>query len=364
MATVVVILIFVLAAVLIGLGLGLARRAKRQEQVPGEVRTRPTPTAPPKTAPPVETVAPAPAPVEPEPAPELKERLGKTRAAFAKLRGRNRIDDETWDDLEDTLLLADVGMQVTERILDDVRERARAERTSDSDALMALLHTELVALLDDGDKTRALTHVAGEPNVWMFVGVNGVGKTTTIAKVAQRETDDGRRVVLAAADTFRAAAAEQLTHWAEVTGAAIVRGQEGADPGSVVYDAMSSAASRDADLVLVDTAGRLHTKTNLMAELEKLQRIVDRTPDALKEVLLVLDATTGQNGLTQARQFAEAVGLTGVVLTKLDGTAKGGIVLAIEAELGIPVKLIGVGERAADMVEFVPEDFVAALLDA
>jgi fused signal recognition particle receptor len=370
-ATVVVILIFLLAGVLIGLGLSLSRRAKRQEQVPGEVRTRPTPTAPPKTAPPAETIAPAPAPrvdveapVEVEPAPELKERLGKTRAAFAKLRGRNRIDDETWDDLEDTLLLADVGMPVTERILNDVRERARAERTADSDALMALLHTELVALLDDGDKSRVLTHTAGEPNVWMFVGVNGVGKTTTIAKVAQRETGDGRRVVLAAADTFRAAAAEQLSHWADVTGAGIVRGQEGADPGSVVYDAMSSAASRDADLVLVDTAGRLHTKTNLMAELEKLQRIVDRTPGALKEVLLVLDATTGQNGLTQARQFAEAVALTGVVLTKLDGTAKGGIVLAIEAELGIPVKLIGVGERAADMVEFVPEDFVAALLDA
>ncbi len=229
---------------------------------------------------------------------------------------------------------------------------------------MGLLHTELVALLDDGDKSRALTHVAGEPNVWMFVGVNGVGKTTTIAKVAQRETDDGHSVVLAAADTFRAAAAEQLAHWAEVTGAGIVRGQEGADPGSVVFDAMSSAASRDADLVLVDTAGRLHTKINLMAELEKLRRIVDRTPGALKEVLLVLDATTGQNGLTQARQFAEAVDVTGVVLTKLDGTAKGGIVLAIEAELGIPVKLIGVGESSADLIEFDPEAFVAALLDA
>jgi fused signal recognition particle receptor len=368
-ATVVVILIFLLAGVLIGLGLGLARRAKREEQIPGEVRTRPTPTAPPKTAPPKtappETGPPVEMPVEVpvEAAPELKERLGKTRAAFARLRGRNRIDDETWEDLEDTLLLADVGMAVTEKILTDVKDRARAERTSDSDALMVLLHTELVALLDDGDKPRTLVHAAGAPNVWMFVGVNGVGKTTTIAKVAQRETGDGRSVVLAAADTFRAAAAEQLTHWAEVTGAGIVRGQEGADPGSVVYDAMSSAASRDADLVLVDTAGRLHTKTNLMAELEKLKRIVDRTPGALKEVLLVLDATTGQNGLTQARQFAEAVDVTGVVLTKLDGTAKGGIVLAIEAELGIPVKLIGVGERASDLIEFVPEDFVAALLD-
>jgi fused signal recognition particle receptor len=376
-ATVVVILIFLLAGVLIGLGLGMSRRAKRQEQLPGEVRTRPTPSSPSRTAPPTPAAAETPVVVEPTPVPErgdaeaeaeappeLRERLGKTRGVFARLRGRNRIDDETWDDLEDTLLLADVGLPVTERIMADVRDRARAERTADSDALMALLHGELVGLLEDGDKTRSLTHTEDEPNVWMFVGVNGVGKTTTIAKVAQRETGDGRTVVLAAADTFRAAAAEQLSHWAEVTGAAIVRGQEGADPGSVVYDAMSSAASKDADLVLVDTAGRLHTKTNLMAELEKLKRIVDRTPGALKEVLLVLDATTGQNGLTQARQFAEAVDVTGVVLTKLDGSAKGGIVLAIEAELVIPVKLIGVGERAADLIEFVPEAFVAALLDA
>jgi fused signal recognition particle receptor len=366
-ATLGFILIFVLAAVLIAVGLGLARRAKRAEQVPGErPPARPvSPAAPVATLPPPAEVEEAPAPevVAPE-APALRDRLGKTRAAFAKLRGRARIDDETWDDLEDTLLLADVGMPVTERILGDVRVRAKEERAGDSDALMALLHTELVALLDDGDKVRGMTTVAGEPNVWMFVGVNGVGKTTTIAKLAQRETDAGHRVVLAAADTFRAAAAEQLTHWAEVTGAGIVRGQEGADPGSVVYDAMSSAASRDADLVLVDTAGRLHTKTNLMAELEKLRRIVDRTPGALKEVLLVLDASTGQNGLTQARQFADAVDVTGVVLTKLDGTAKGGIVLAIEAELGIPVKLIGVGESSADLIAFEPEAFVAALLDA
>jgi fused signal recognition particle receptor len=367
-ATLGFILIFVLAVVLIAVGLGLSRRAKRQERIPGERPparpVSPEPSAPTATLPPPVEVAEAPEVVLPVEAPRLRERLGKTRAAFAKLRGRARIDDETWEDLEDTLLLADVGMPVTERILGDVRDRAKVERTADSDALMGLLHTELVALLDDGDKSRALTTTPDEPNVWMFVGVNGVGKTTTIAKVAQREADAGHRVVLAAADTFRAAAAEQLAHWAEVTGAGIVRGQEGADPGSVVYDAMSSAASRDADLVLVDTAGRLHTKTNLMAELEKLRRIVDRTPGALKEVLLVLDATTGQNGLTQARQFAEAVDVTGVVLTKLDGTAKGGIVLAIEAELGIPVKLIGVGESSADLVPFEPEAFVAALLDA
>ncbi|MDQ1429972.1 MAG: fused signal recognition particle receptor [Actinomycetota bacterium] len=373
-ATIIVILIFVLAVLLVALGIGLSRRSQCKERIPGEVRprTRPSPARPitdilPAEAPEAAETAPDAGTAEPGAEPRepvrLRDRLGKSRAAFTRLRGR-RIDDDTWEDLEDTLLLADVGMPTTERILGDVRERAKTEKTSETDALMALLHAELVALLDDGDKSRALTTTDGEANVWMFVGVNGVGKTTTIAKVAQRETEIGRRVVLAAADTFRAAAAEQLTHWAGVTGAGIVRGQEGADPGSVVFDAMSSAASRDADLVLVDTAGRLHTKVNLMSELEKLRRIVERTPGALKEVLLVLDATTGQNGLTQARQFAEAVDVTGVVLTKLDGTAKGGIVLAIEAELGIPVKLIGVGESADDLLAFEPEAFVAALLDA
>jgi fused signal recognition particle receptor len=375
----VVVLILVLAIALVAVGLGLSRRSQR-------AALRPTAPPPATPAPETETKVlgapeeePTSATVEAPPAAEslaeagiaepeaqresLRDRLGKTRAAFSRLRGRG-IDDETWDDLEDTLLLADVGIPTTERILGDVRGRAKAEKVTDTDALLGLLHTELVALLDDGDKPRTLVAIDGEPNVWMFVGVNGVGKTTTIAKVAQRETGEGRRVVLAAADTFRAAAAEQLAHWAEVVGAGIVRGQEGADPGSVVFDAMSSAASRNAELVLVDTAGRLHTKVNLMAELEKLRRIVERTPGALKEVLLVLDATTGQNGLTQARQFAEAVDVTGVVLTKLDGTAKGGIVLAIEAELGIPVKLIGVGESAADLMPFEPEAFVAALLDA
>jgi len=380
-----ILAILVLAVLLIGLGVGLSRKSQRDEakrKAPGErPPSRPPvpPSRPPvRSAPPAVAVEPesvtAPSEVEvveevePERVEEakpvrLRDRLGKTRAAFAKLRGRG-IDDDTWDELEDTLLLADVGVATTERILTDVKARAKADKVADTDTLMGVLHGELVTLLDATGKPRTLEHVAGEPNVWMFVGVNGVGKTTTIAKVAQRETGDGHNVVLAAADTFRAAAAEQLTHWAEVTGAGIVRGQEGADPGSVVFDAMAAATSRDADLVLVDTAGRLHTKVNLMAELEKLRRIVDRTPGALKEVLLVLDATTGQNGLTQAKQFAEAVDVTGVVLTKLDGSAKGGIVLAIEAELGIPVKLIGVGETAADLMPFEPEAFVAALLDA
>jgi fused signal recognition particle receptor len=198
----------------------------------------------------------------------------------------------------------------------------------------------------------------------MFVGVNGVGKTTSIGKLAAQQVADGRRVILAAADTFRAAAAEQITHWGDRVGAETVRGQEGADPGSVVFDAMGAASGRGADLVLVDTAGRLHTKLNLMEELKKLRRIVERTDGALKEVLLVIDATTGQNGLTQAREFAEAVAVTGIVLTKLDGTAKGGIVLAIQSELGLPVKVVGVGEGVDDLVPFDADEFASALFDA
>ena len=391
--TVIFILIVLLAIALVAVGIGLSRRDQRRQSAPGEqarsggVAVEEPPAAPPEEfvdvvdidALELDTVAVEPA-VELEEAaatavveeeeeeevaaaPRLRDRLGKTRAAFARLRSRTLVDDETLEELEDTLLLADVGMPTTTRVLDGVTQRSRDERVTDGDGVMRVLHEELVAVLD-ANPDRSLTNTPGEPNVWMFVGVNGVGKTTTIAKVAQRQIGDGHRVVLAAADNFPAAAAEQLAHWAERTGAGIVRGQEGADPGAVVFDAMSAAESRDADLVLVDTAGRLHTKVNLMAELEKMRRIVERTPGALKEVLLVLDATTGQNGLTQARQFAEAVDVTGVVLTKLDGTAKGGIVLAIESELGIPVKLVGVGESAADLLVFEPEAFVAALLDA
>jgi fused signal recognition particle receptor len=236
-----------------------------------------------------------------------------------------------------------------------------AQVTSPSE-LLDLLKADLIDQLRSAD--RGLTFEPGQPNVWMFVGVNGVGKTTSIGKIAQREAGAGRRVVMAAADTFRAAAAEQLQLWSQRVGADLVRGQDGADPGSVVFDAMAAAGNRGADLVLVDTAGRLHTKVNLMEELKKLRRIVDRTPGALKEVLLVIDASTGQNGLNQAKQFGEAVDVTGVILTKLDGTAKGGIVLAVQSELGIPVKLVGVGESAADLIEFDPEEFVEAIFSA
>ncbi len=306
------------------------------------------------------------APPEPElvERPRLRDRLARTRGTFSGAFGRMRghkIDDETWDELEESLLLADVGMVTTTRLLDALRSRAKEESVTEPDGLIALLRDEVVALLAGDAGDRALHMLADEANVWMFVGVNGVGKTTTIGKLASQRVGDGHRVVLAAGDTFRAAAADQLQLWAERTGGELVRGQEGADPGSVIFDAMAAAAGRGADLVLVDTAGRLHTKTNLMEELKKLRRIVDRTPGALKEVLLVIDASTGQNGLVQAKQFADAVDVTGIALTKLDGTAKGGIVIAIQAELGIPVKIVGVGEGVDDLIEFDPHEFAAAL---
>jgi fused signal recognition particle receptor len=351
--------IVALAVVLIALGVGLSRRAQRQAPPP----TAPTPTAPTPTAPSAPGAPPAPPP-PPAVRPRLRDRLAKTRAVLAApvqaITGRGRVDDETWDDVEEALLRADVGVPTTTELLDALRVAAAEVRSTEPEEVVELLKAQLVAQLD-GDSDRSLELVEGQTNVWMFVGVNGVGKTTAIAKLAQREGAAGHSVVLAAADTFRAAAADQLAHWGDRVGAPVVRGQEGADPGSVVFDAMSAAQARSADLVLVDTAGRLHTKVNLMEELKKLRRIIDRTPGALREVLLVIDATTGQNGLAQARQFADAVDVTGVVLTKLDGSAKGGIVLAIEAELGIPVKVVGVGETADDLVPFDPVEFVEAL---
>jgi fused signal recognition particle receptor len=298
--------------------------------------------------------------------PRLRDRLGKARALlagyFGDLRGRSTIDDEVWNDLEEALIRADVGVMATERLLDDLRRRVKETQVSTPSDLLDLLKADLVETMRSAD--RSLAFSPGEANVWMFVGVNGVGKTTSIGKIAQREAAAGRSVVMAAADTFRAAAAEQLQLWAQRVGADLVRGQDGADPGSVVFDAMAAAGNRGADLVLVDTAGRLHTKVNLMEELKKLRRIVDRTPGALKEVLLVIDASTGQNGLNQAKIFGEAVEVTGVILTKLDGTAKGGIVLAVQSELGIPVKLVGVGESAEDLIAFDPEEFIDALFAA
>ena len=349
------------------------RSAVTQARPPAQPRPEPEIVLPPGddvVVPPeagIEVAPEEPVVEEPEPVrPRLRDRLGKARALlagyFGDLRGRSAIDDDVWDELEEALIRADVGVAATERILDDLRRRQKEASVSTPAELLDLLKADLIDVLQNAN--RSLTFEPGQPNVWMFVGVNGVGKTTSIGKIAQREAAAGRRVVMAAADTFRAAAAEQLQLWSERVGADLVRGQDGADPGSVVFDAMAAAGNRGADLVLVDTAGRLHTKVNLMEELKKLRRIVDRTPGALKEVLLVIDASTGQNGLNQAKQFGEAVDVTGVILTKLDGTAKGGIVLAVQQELGIPVKLVGVGEAAADLIDFDPEEFVEALFAA
>ena len=364
----VLIAIFVLAVFLIALGLGLSRRSARRE---AEASAAAAPVAPPRadpTAAPEVPTAETPPPAAPAPAPtgppRLSDRLARARSALAgglgSLVRRGRIDEEAWDDLEETLLLADVGITTSVGVMEALRARASAAGVTDAAALVPLLRTELTDRLRGAD--RALHRADADPTVWLIVGVNGVGKTTTIAKLAGAERRDGGRVVVAAADTFRAAAADQLAMWAERVDAELVRGNEGADPGAVAFDAVAAARSRGASLVLVDTAGRMHTKVNLMRELEKIKRVVERAPGALQEVLLVLDATTGQNGLVQAREFTDSVDVTGVVLTKLDGTAKGGIVLAIEADLGVPVKLVGVGEVQDDLVPFDPEEYVAALV--
>ncbi|MCU4183774.1 signal recognition particle-docking protein FtsY [Acidiferrimicrobium sp. IK] len=297
--------------------------------------------------------------------PRFRDRLGKARNLFSgyltSVRGREKIDATTWDELEEALILADVGVDATAKMLDDLRSRVRKEGLTTPDALVDALKGDMVSLLE-GD--RELHLQSGVTNVWLFVGVNGVGKTTTIGKLGQRARRDGHSVVMAAGDTFRAAAADQLAMWAERVDAEVVRGNEGGDPGAVIFDAVQHAAAKKADLVLADTAGRLHTKVNLMEELKKVRRVAGREPGHVSEVLLVIDATTGQNGLVQAKQFADAVEVTGVVLTKLDGTAKGGIALAIASELGIPIKLVGLGEGAEDLVDFDAVEFVDALIDA
>lgn len=291
----------------------------------------------------------------------FRDRLSKAReglaGALGGLRGR-KVDEEAWEELEEALILADVGVPTTMRMLERVRERCKEDKITDFDGALTLLREEMETELGDSDISLA---VEGEPAVWMFVGVNGVGKTTTIGKLAKRETDEGRTVVLAAGDTFRAAAAEQLETWANRCDAGFIRGSEGADPGSVIFDAVEHAAAKNADLVLADTAGRLHNKANLMEELSKVRRVAEKASGKVSEVLLVIDATTGQNGMNQAKQFTESVDVTGIVLTKLDGSAKGGIVLAIQSELGIPVKLVGLGEGIEDLVEFDAGEFVDAL---
>ncbi|MFK0290976.1 signal recognition particle-docking protein FtsY [Streptomyces sp. NPDC090442] len=408
-----VILAVVIAVVVLGAisGLVVTGRKKKQLPPPPPAAPKPSVTAPPvepqvgeeaetprdeerrtieevelptAEAPEAEAEAPSAEPEAPAaPAVEVPEptagRLVRLRARLARsqntlgkglltLLSREHLDEDTWEEIEDTLLTADVGVTPTQELVDRLRERVKVLGTRSPEELRKLLREELLALIGtDVDRTVHTDGAVGNggdeiPGVVMVVGVNGTGKTTTTGKLARVLVADGKSVVLGAADTFRAAAADQLQTWGERVGARTVRGPEGGDPASIAFDAVKEGIAESADVVLIDTAGRLHTKTGLMDELGKVKRVVEKH-GPVGEVLLVLDATTGQNGLVQARVFAEVVDITGVVLTKLDGTAKGGIIIAVQRELGVPVKLVGLGEGPDDLAPFEPEAFVDALID-
>jgi fused signal recognition particle receptor len=377
------VIFLVLAVLVLAFGIGVVimsrRNAARSDRppVPPSSPESPPPRGDRSTGtlvaePPDTSVEPAIEPVaepvvEVEPA-TLRDRLAKARftfaGAFAGVLGRSGVSDADFDDLEEALLRADVGVGVTNEQLGGLRARVADKEITEPQQLLDGLQEEMTSRLAGSDRSLQFdSDGPGRPNVWMFVGVNGVGKTTTIGKLANQQISEGRSVLLAAGDTFRAAAAEQLTTWAERSGAEIVRGADGGDPSSVIFDGVERAAARDIDLVMADTAGRLHTKTNLMDELRKVRRVAEKGAGRVTETLLVIDATTGQNGLAQAREFGEATNVTGVVLTKLDGSAKGGIVFAVETELGIPIKLVGVGETIDDLLPFDPDEFVSALFD-
>ncbi|MFE2187636.1 signal recognition particle-docking protein FtsY [Streptomyces sp. NPDC059455] len=342
------------------------RRTIEEVDLPGAEAQAATAEAPAPEVPPIEV---------PEPSAgrlvRLRARLSRSQNTLGKglltLLSREHLDDETWEEVEDTLLTADVGVAPTQELVERLRERVKVLGTRTPDELRGLLREELLHLIgteaDRSVHTESGVGANGEekPGVVMVVGVNGTGKTTTTGKLARVLVADGKSVVLGAADTFRAAAADQLQTWGERVGARTVRGPEAGDPASVAFDAVKEGIAESADVVLIDTAGRLHTKTGLMDELGKVKRVVEKH-GAVDEVLLVLDATTGQNGLVQARVFAEVVDITGIVLTKLDGTAKGGIVVAVQRELNVPVKLVGLGEGADDLAPFEPEAFVDALI--
>ncbi|MBV7243952.1 signal recognition particle-docking protein FtsY [Streptomyces sp. MW-W600-10] len=394
----IVILAVVIALVAVGLVGGLVVGSRKKKKLPPPPPSAPTITPPaepqvgeeaetprdearrtidevglPDAAAPVEEEAPvaeAPALEVPEPTAgrlvRLRARLAGSQNSLGKglltLLSRDNLDEDTWEEIEDTLLTADVGVAPTQELVERLRERVRVLGTRTPEDLRTLLREELITLLGpDFDREVKTEGGAETPGVVMVVGVNGTGKTTTTGKLARVLVADGRSVVLGAADTFRAAAADQLQTWGERVGARTVRGPEGGDPASIAYDAVKEGIAEGADVVLIDTAGRLHTKTGLMDELGKVKRVVEKH-GPLDEILLVLDATTGQNGLVQARVFAEVVDITGIVLTKLDGTAKGGIVIAVQRELGVPVKLIGLGEGADDLAPFEPGAFVDALI--
>lgn len=295
----------------------------------------------------------------------LRERLARSNNALGKnllsLLARDDVDEDTWEQVEEILLTADLGVAATNELMERLRSRIQVAGARDAESVRSLLRYELLVLVDPTMDRTVKTKADGRPAVILVVGVNGTGKTTTSGKLARVLVADGRTVLLGAADTFRAAAAEQLQTWGDRVGAVVVRGPEGGDPASVAFEAVDVASSAGLDAVVVDTAGRLHTKTGLMDELGKVKRVVEKNSQ-VDEVLLVLDATTGQNGLVQARVFADVVDVTGIVLTKLDGTAKGGIVVSVQRELGVPVKLVGLGEGPDDLAPFEAEEFVDALL--
>ncbi|MFV0534070.1 MAG: signal recognition particle-docking protein FtsY [Cumulibacter sp.] len=338
---------------------------------PTESETTPEPVLAPEPVPEPEP-APAPAPVLDTPPStkgrmgRLRERLARSNSAFGRgllaVISKDEMDEDDWEDLEDSLLQADVGVAASTHIVEQLRTKAMSVGASSAGHIKTLLADELVESLDESmDRTLHSSRSDGTPGVVMVVGVNGTGKTTTCGKLARVLVGDGNTVLMGAADTFRAAAADQLATWGERVGVDVVRGPEQADPASVAFDAVKAGKDRDVDTVLIDTAGRLHTKQGLMDELGKVKRVVEKH-GPVDETLLVLDATTGQNGLIQAKVFTDVVDITGVVLTKLDGSAKGGIVIAVQKELGVPVKFVGMGEGKDDLIPFVPREFVDGLL--
>jgi fused signal recognition particle receptor len=368
------LVLLLLVGIVVVFGLGVVVLNRRKVDVPTAVEA---PHAPPIAKPPsvdeFEEVEEEATGTEPEPLVEPEAVVPKRRftkaagifiGAFVGVRAREKITADTWDDLEETLLRADVGLSVTTSLLAGLKSRVDKKEITDPRGLVDALSAEMTAQLSTNARDLTFDASVKQPNIWLFVGVNGVGKTTTIGKVAFAQKANGRNVLLAAGDTFRAAAGEQLETWAGRADVPLVRGSEGGDPSAVIFDAVQSAAARGCDLVLADTAGRLQNKTNLMEELKKVRRVAEKDAGTVTEVLLVIDATTGQNGLSQAAQFAEATNVTGVVLTKLDGSAKGGIVFAIETQLGIPVKLVGLGETIDDLVAFDPDEYVKELFAA
>lgn len=362
-----ILLALALLTVVFGIGVVVfsRRRSTSVDAAPNDVvkvATEPHDVAAPDVAVPVvEPLATAPV----NATASVRDRLGKVRSSFAgaltSALTRSAITQETWDELEEALLRADLGVATTTRVLSPLRELVKAKKVVNPSDLRLALQTEMTAQIANTARELNFDSSLNAPNVWLVVGVNGAGKTTTIGKLAAQQRKLGRTVLMAAGDTFRAAAGDQLETWAQRSGAEIVRGSEGSDPSSVVFDGVARATAKKIDLVLADTAGRLQNNTNLMEELTKVRRVADKGSGKVTEVLLVIDATTGQNGLSQARVFAEATQVTGIVLTKLDGSAKGGIVFAIETELGIPIKLVGLGETITDLVAFNPIEFVDAL---